>query len=378
MKYLNKIYKVIKNNIKKIFSVSLITFIVVFMTVSFFSSPQYETSTELIVQYEKTGEETGMDAINASRNLASIYQDMIDNRSTYTEIKEAMGLQLSNEEIKEIYTIEVKDKTPIISIKAISKNRETSKKYIEEMLHTTTISHLFEEKSLAYVRDTSVYQTKKIEKSPITASVLASFLIFLVGWIGVFIKNAVSSFIISTKQVEEVTDQKVSLVVNKDVDDSVLHFSELVISDYIKNKKRVFLMNTFSSTNLVNDAEDMISSFGYNVGYFKIIGSQKGWNIIEPNSGQQIYELSKEEILDLNINKIDIFSSYDIILFSTRANNSPYSYNFARNVDYNYVLVSQSKTKDVDLSTYISKCQLFEISIDRICLVDYTEKEDIY
>lgn len=116
------IFAIIKKHLLMIVGLMVVGLLTAFLVTSALMTPQYESSTQLLVNHESTETTIQQSEINANIQLINTYEDIIRNPIILEEVKEELTLSQSIDELRQKITVQTDQTSQVFSIQVEDPN----------------------------------------------------------------------------------------------------------------------------------------------------------------------------------------------------------------------------------------------------------------
>lgn len=356
--------RLLKKYTGKIILTSILFALIVFAGTKTFFVETYTNRLLLQANYDKQNEETEVEAISASKSLASLYANILDTGDVYANIKRNLSLETPITDLRNKLTIEAEKNTPLITITAEGKSSDEAIELSNEILNTNKVSEFISVGKLKIESMASIDTQLVQSSSPLINAILAFILIFLLSWAYVFLKNIFSKTIKGPHQIEEVFGNVSCLLLRdqnaSDYDYDLQNIKNQLIIKMKKEKNNIIVFNTFSKNKnpfikklvkTLNDS-DIVAKYIYIDG-----------NISNEDFKQKLNEISSDKFDTIIVENIPFDSNADSLI--------PLIYS-----DYIFTIISQNEVNESNLVSLYNALRFSGFKTDFI-MNNYKINEDV-
>lgn len=252
----------LKSYLKYIITITLVTFGLVYFLSSQIAKPKYLSSATLIANYQANTEDTGVDEINAARNLAEIYATLIKSNDAMLNVINEHDLDLSIKDLGAEFDIEVIDKTPLITIKYMNKDSKKSQEIVESLLNGDIVNNIVEQKQVTILSKPTNETQLTIKPSNFKNAVVLSFLTGVFTLLIIMVKELFNNKIFSLKQIRSLTSIPTIEISKTDKKNNWLNLrTKLTFALNKNNLKIISFVSPHEMFNLSELIEDFSKSF---------------------------------------------------------------------------------------------------------------------
>lgn len=207
---IERIFNILKKHLKLIGGLIVVGGILAFFVTTFFMTPKYDATVQILVNRTETGNNAGV-AFNAQQadvQMISTYKDIIQNKIVLDPVRKDIAkkdnftgtsddlknqISISNEESSQVFSVTVKDTNAYRAADIANSVADTFKQRIKKMMKVNNVTIV----AAAVAKPKAVSPNKKI-------NVLIGLL--LGGFIGIAMSFAIELFDKTVKSVDFLTD----------------------------------------------------------------------------------------------------------------------------------------------------------------------------
>lgn len=150
-----ELFNIIKKRISMIVSLGLIGLIIASVFTFFIATPQYSSTTQILVNHTQTGEAIQQSDINTNLQLINTYKDIIKGPVILDEVRETLKLDLShvelsdkieigNQDNSQVFSLTVTDESPFDAASIANSVANTFQENIGEIMNVDNVTIISE------------------------------------------------------------------------------------------------------------------------------------------------------------------------------------------------------------------------------------------
>lgn len=167
------IFTIIKKHLLMIIGLTVVGLLTAFLVTSALMTPQYASSTQLLVNHESTESTIQQSEINANIQLINTYEDIIRNPIILEQVQEELTLNQSIDDLREKITVQTDQTSQVFSVQV-----EDTNPYLASDIANTT-AKVFSENidDIMSVDNVSIISEAVPSENPSSPNVLLNTLV---------------------------------------------------------------------------------------------------------------------------------------------------------------------------------------------------------
>lgn len=201
---LNKLIKMLMKHLKILISLPLITLVIGVMLSVLVFKPEYEASTQILVNQKEHEGSILAQQVQSNLQLVKTYSDIIKSPRILDEVSKQLNGEYSEKKLSNMLTVNNQAESQIININVRSENKKDAQKIANKI--TKVFSD--EASQIMNIDNVSILskadQAKKVSPKPVQNAVISFLLGIIISLVIIFLKETLDKRIKTEEDVEEV------------------------------------------------------------------------------------------------------------------------------------------------------------------------------